>query len=62
VLYLALPGVGRITVADSDRGDLTNLQRQIAHDTDRIGMNKAESAARRKAAINPEIAIFPLVG
>jgi molybdopterin/thiamine biosynthesis adenylyltransferase len=60
VLYLASAGVGRITVADPDRVDLTNLQRQIAHDTDRIGMNKAESAARRMAAINPEIAIVPL--
>ncbi|MFA5081866.1 MAG: molybdopterin-synthase adenylyltransferase MoeB [Hydrogenophilaceae bacterium] len=59
-LYLAAAGVGRITLADNDEVDLTNLQRQIAHDMASIGENKAVSAARRMAAMNPEIAITPL--
>src|SRR4029079_18163049 len=43
-LYLGTSGVGRITIVDGDRVDLTNLQRQIAHDVARIGVSKAESA------------------
>jgi len=53
-LYLGTAGVGRITIVDHDRVDLTNLQRQIAHDMARIGQPKAESARRGIAAINPE--------
>jgi adenylyltransferase/sulfurtransferase len=53
-LYLAAAGVGRLTLCDHDNVDLTNLQRQIAHDTGTIGMAKVESARRRLAAINPE--------
>ena len=56
-LYLAASGVGRITVCDGDEVDLTNLQRQIAHRTTAIGMNKGLSAQQTLAAINPEIAI-----
>ncbi|MDD4880790.1 MAG: molybdopterin-synthase adenylyltransferase MoeB [Gallionellaceae bacterium] len=59
-LYLAAAGVGRITLADNDEVDLTNLQRQIAHDMASIGENKAVSAARRMAAMNPDIEIFSL--
>lgn len=59
-LYLAAAGVGRITLADHDQVDLTNLQRQIAHDMTSLGENKAASAARRMAAMNPDIAIAPL--
>ena len=56
-LYLGTAGVGRITIVDGDRVDLTNLQRQIAHDLARVGMPKAESAARSIAAINPTILV-----
>ena len=44
VLYLGTAGVGRITVVDHDAVDLTNLQRQIAHNLERVGRPKAESA------------------
>jgi len=59
-LYLAAAGVGHITLADNDVVDLTNLQRQIAHDMNSLGENKAGSAARRMAAMNPDIEILPL--
>ena len=42
-LYLGTAGVGRITVVDHDHVDLTNLQRQIAHNLSRLGLPKAES-------------------
>src|SRR5690606_1253531 len=57
VLYLAAAGVGRITLVDDDEVDLTNLQRQIAHTTARVGMSKVESAAAAMHAINPEVRI-----
>jgi adenylyltransferase/sulfurtransferase len=53
-LYLAASGVGRLTVCDHDKVDLTNLQRQIAHDTATIGLPKVESARRRLQLINPQ--------
>src|SRR3954469_7352234 len=56
-LYLGTAGVGRITIVDGDRVDLTNLQRQIAHDVSRIGVPKAESAARSISAINPTVLV-----
>ena len=56
-LYLAAAGVGHITLVDDDRVDLTNLQRQIAHTTDRVGMYKVQSAAAAMRAINPHITI-----
>jgi len=59
-LYLAAAGVGRITLADHDKVDLTNLQRQIAHDMTSVGENKAVSARRRMVAMNPDIEISPL--
>jgi len=59
-LYLAAAGVGRIVLCDHDHVDPTNLQRQIAHDLDSLGVNKAESAARRMRAMNPDIEVFPL--
>jgi adenylyltransferase/sulfurtransferase len=59
-LYLAAAGVGRITLADHDVVEMTNLQRQIAHDMDSLGVNKAESAARRMRAMNPDIQVVPL--
>ena len=44
LMYLAAAGVGRITVVDHDQVDLTNLQRQIAHTSARVGLDKAVSA------------------
>src|SRR5258706_8115848 len=58
--YLASAGVGTITLIDGDHVDLTNLQRQILHTTERIGMAKTESARVALQAINPEVAIVPL--
>jgi molybdopterin-synthase adenylyltransferase len=59
-LYLGTAGVGRITIVDGDRVDLTNLQRQIAHDLARVGTPKAESAARSIVAINPTVRVTAL--
>jgi len=59
-LYLAAAGVGHLTLCDDDVVDLTNLQRQIAHDNASLGANKAASAARRMQAMNPEIVVVPL--
>ena len=53
MLYLAAAGVGTIGIVDHDRLELSNLQRQIAHTTDRIGQPKAASAAATAHAINP---------
>ena len=60
-LYLASSGVGRLTLVDHDTVDLTNLQRQIAHTTDRVGTPKAESARAAIAAINPEVEVVALL-
>ncbi len=57
LLYLASAGVAHITVADGDKVDLTNLQRQIVHREDGVGVNKAESAKRNLAALNSAIKI-----
>lgn len=59
-LYLAAAGVGRITLVDDDVVDLTNLQRQIAHTTERVGQPKVNSAAAAMAAINPEVQVRAL--
>ena len=56
-LFLASAGVGTITVADHDRVDLTNLQRQIAHETASVGELKVQSLAWRMNAINPRVTI-----
>jgi molybdopterin/thiamine biosynthesis adenylyltransferase len=60
LLYLAASGMGRITVCDGDRVDLTNLQRQVVHRHDSIGQPKAASAAETLRALNPEIRVEPL--
>ena len=60
-LYLGTAGVGRITLVDHDAVDLTNLQRQIAHNLERVGRPKAESARDAIAAINPDVLVRPLV-
>src|SRR5690348_9647794 len=59
-LYLGSAGVGRITIVDDDDVDLTNLQRQIAHDLARLGTSKAVSAARSIGALNPGVRCTPL--
>jgi adenylyltransferase/sulfurtransferase len=56
-IYLAAAGVGRLVVYDGDAVDLTNLQRQILHTTDRIGQAKAVSAAQSLRALNPHVSI-----
>ncbi len=61
VLYLATAGVGRITLVDHDSVDLTNLQRQIAHDQSRLGWPKAESARATVGAINPDVQLRAIV-
>ena len=57
LMYLAAAGVGRIAVADDDVVSLSNLQRQVIHDTDRVGRPKVESAAAALARINPEVRV-----
>lgn len=52
-LYLAAAGVGRLTLADADEVELSNLQRQIAHSQADLGRNKAESARAAANALNP---------
>jgi adenylyltransferase/sulfurtransferase len=56
-LYLASAGVGRLTLVDGDAVDLTNLQRQILHNSERIGVNKAASGLQTLAALNPQVAL-----
>lgn len=56
-LYLGTAGVGRMTIVDHDTVDVTNLQRQIAHDLTRVGQPKAESARRSVGAINPDVQV-----
>ncbi|MRX06764.1 molybdopterin-synthase adenylyltransferase MoeB [Pseudoduganella sp. FT25W] len=59
-MYLASAGVGHITLVDDDTVDLTNLQRQIAHTTERVGQGKAASARQTLLQINPEITVTAL--
>ena len=60
-LFLGSAGVGHITLADGDTVDLTNLQRQIAHDLARVGTAKAASAKASIAAINPHVVVEAIV-
>jgi len=60
-LYLGTAGVGRLTIVDNDTVDVTNLQRQIAHNLARVGRPKAESARDTIGAINPDVQVRPLV-
>jgi adenylyltransferase/sulfurtransferase len=59
-LYLAASGIGKLTLADPDKVDLTNLQRQILYRTDSIGARKVEAARAALSALNPEVEIVPL--
>ena len=60
LMYLAAAGVGTIGIADFDCVDLSNLQRQIVHTTDRIGVPKTESAKKTLGALNPEVNIVTI--
>ena len=60
-LYLGSAGVGRITVVDHDRVDMTNLQRQIAHTMERVGQPKVLSMQTAIAAINPDVQVTPIM-
>ena len=53
--YLAAAGIGNIGIVDFDQVDLSNLQRQIIHSTERIGMLKTESAKKTIQALNPDV-------
>ena len=59
-LYLAASGIGKLTLADPDKVDLTNLQRQILYRTDCVGAQKVDAARDALNALNPEVAIVPL--
>lgn len=61
LLYLAAAGVGHITLIDDDRVERSNLHRQVVHADARVGMSKAESARMTLAALNPRIALHPVV-
>ena len=52
-LYLASSGIGKLSLIDFDSVDLSNLQRQIIHDTDHLGTTKVSSAQSKLAALNP---------
>src|SRR5207247_5610410 len=54
-MYLAAAGVGTLGLVDFDTVDLTNLQRQLLHDTDDVGRPKVDSAAERLSGINPDV-------
>jgi molybdopterin/thiamine biosynthesis adenylyltransferase len=58
--YLAAAGVGTLGIVDNDTVDESNLQRQILHTADRLGVPKAESARRTLAALNPGIQVRPI--
>jgi molybdopterin/thiamine biosynthesis adenylyltransferase len=60
LLYLAASGFGRITIADADRVDLTNLQRQVIHRVATIGQPKVASAAAAISALNPDVRVEAL--
>ncbi|MEO1492679.1 MAG: molybdopterin-synthase adenylyltransferase MoeB [Pseudomonadota bacterium] len=59
ILYLAAAGVGTIGVVDDDDVSLSNLQRQVLHATEDIGIRKTDSATRAVARINPHVSLVP---
>jgi molybdopterin/thiamine biosynthesis adenylyltransferase/rhodanese-related sulfurtransferase len=58
-VYLAAAGVGTLGMVDDDVVDLSNLQRQIIHAQDRIGMPKVESARKTLGGLNPDVKVVP---
>jgi molybdopterin-synthase adenylyltransferase len=59
-LYLAAAGIGRLTLADPDKVDLTNLQRQILYRTDSVGVPKVEAARAALHALNPDVEVVTI--
>ncbi|NLA34309.1 MAG: molybdopterin-synthase adenylyltransferase MoeB [Actinobacteria bacterium] len=57
-LYLAAAGVGTLGIVDMDVVDASNLQRQIVHNTDRIGMRKVDSARETIEKLNPDVTVI----
>lgn len=62
LLYLAAAGVGKLGIVDPDEVELSNLQRQVIHDSNSLGKSKAESAAARITALNPDVVAEPSRG
>ncbi|MDA8169234.1 MAG: molybdopterin-synthase adenylyltransferase MoeB [Nitrospiraceae bacterium] len=60
--YLAAAGVGTLGIVDDDIVELSNLQRQIAHNTKRVGMPKVESAKKTFEALNPDVKVNAMKG
>jgi molybdopterin/thiamine biosynthesis adenylyltransferase/rhodanese-related sulfurtransferase len=56
-LYLAAAGVGTLGIVDNDEVDLSNLQRQVIHSSDRIGVSKVDSAEQTISALNPDVKV-----
>jgi len=61
-MYLAASGVGHLVLVDHDKVELSNLQRQIVHTTEQLGLNKVASAKRALAALNPEVEVTTIAG
>lgn len=59
-MYLAAAGVGHLIIADDDKVELTNLQRQIAHSQNDLEMSKVESARATLQGLNPDLKITPV--
>jgi len=59
IAYLAAAGIGTIGVVDNDHVSISNLQRQIVHRTEDVGVGKAANAARFVAAMNPYVSVVP---
>ena len=59
-LYLVAAGVGKLSIADSDTVDLTNLQRQILYRAETVGAQKALAASNALRAINPDVDVKPI--
>ncbi len=58
ILYLAAAGVGTIGIVDFDVVDYSNLQRQVIHNTERVGVSKVESAKRTVEMLNPDVKVI----
>ncbi|MGQ9425825.1 molybdopterin-synthase adenylyltransferase MoeB [Gilvimarinus sp. F26214L] len=61
-MYLAAAGVGTLSIADFDSVELSNLQRQIIHNTASLGISKVDSATKTLAALNPDTRVLPIEG
>jgi molybdopterin/thiamine biosynthesis adenylyltransferase len=61
-MYLAASGIGQLVLVDHDKVELSNLQRQIVHTTEHLGLSKVTSAQRMLAALNPEVRVTAIAG